>query len=190
MNQRTILRKALIATPLQWIQGFLCLSLLIAGNAMLAQDQSGGATAGPVSRVHATHILGLSGVPANATGNLSIEGDALQFQKTEGAPAQISISSIQDIALGTEDMQVGGVPLALGRAATPFGGGRAIALFSHKKFDTVTLEYVDSDGGLHGTIFRISKGKAQALKDALVAKGAHVKAGAQTTAQTAPEAKK
>ena len=159
-----------------------CLIVLLACSAMLAENPAG------ITSIRATHILGLQGVSNSAGGKLSIEGDALKFQKTEGASAQIPISSIQDLSLGLEDKQVGGVPLALGRAATPFGGGRAIALFSHKKYDTLTMEYLDADGGLHGAIFEISKGQALAFKDALVAKGAHVKVEAQTAAGT-PEVK-
>ncbi len=69
---------------------------------------------------------------------------------------------------------MGGVPVALGRAATPFGGGRVIALFSHKKYDTVTVEYLDPSGGLHGTIFQMNKGQGQVLRDELLAAGAHI----------------
>ena len=187
MNRKICLCRAMPSVLDATIRKLICIGLLVGCSTLLARGSS---NAPKGSQIHATHILGFTGVANNAAGNLSIEGDALQFQKTEGAPAQISISSIQDIALGTEDLQVGGVPLALGRAATPFGGGRVIALVSHKKYDTITLEYVDSDGGLHGTIFRVNKGQAQGLKDALVAKGAHVKVEAQAAAQTTPEGKK
>jgi hypothetical protein len=156
---------------------------------MLAQSSGGSPTGAEGSSLRATHILGLQGVSANAGGKLSIAGDALKFQKTEGSEAQVPISSIQDVSLGTEDRQVGGVPVTLGRAAVPFGGGRAIGLFSHKKYDTLTMEYLDSDGGLHGAIFEISKGKAEAFKDALVAKGAHVRVENQTAGASTPEVK-
>lgn len=172
----------------------LCLFVMIGCSAMLAQTPAGSSTgAAPAgadaSSIHATHILGLQGISGNAGGKLSIEGDALKFQKTEGSEAQVPIGSIQDVSLGTEDRQVGGVPMTLGKAAVPFGGGRAIGLFSHKKYDTLTLEYLDSDGGVHGAIFEISKGKAEAFKSELVAKGAHVRVADQTAAST-PEVKK
>ena len=63
--------------------------------------------------------------------------------------------------------------MALGRAATPFGGGRVIGLFSHKKYDTLTVEYLDTNGGLRGAIFQLNKGQAQIIKDKLIADGAH-----------------
>ncbi|HYZ87028.1 MAG TPA: hypothetical protein VE621_21615 [Bryobacteraceae bacterium] len=119
----------------------------------------------------ATHILGFEGIANNANGSLSLQGDALRFQKRDGSPAQIPIDSIRNLALGEDDKQVGGVPLALTRAATPFGGGRVIGLFSHKKYDTVTLEYLDSNGGLHSAIFLLNKGQGQVLRSELEAKG-------------------
>ena len=39
---------------------------------------------------------------------------------------------------------MGGLPLTLGEAAAPYGGGRVVSLFAHKKYDTLTLEYVDA----------------------------------------------
>jgi hypothetical protein len=110
----------------------------------------------------------------NAGGNLSIQEDVLQFRTGEGPAAQIGVGSIINVSLGEQDKQVGGVPMALGRAATPFGGGRVIGLFSHKKYDTLTVEYLDANGGLHGAIFQLNKGKAQAIRKAVVTDGAHL----------------
>ena len=126
------------------------------------------------SPTRATHILSLEGIANNASGTLSIQKDALQFHKDPGLTAEISVGSITNLSLGEQNKQVGGVPMALGKAATPFGGGRAISLFSHKKYDTLTVEYLDSKGGLHGVIFQLSKGDAQVIRKALVAEGAHL----------------
>ena len=46
--------------------------------------------------------------------------------------------------------------MKIGKAAAPYGGGRVVSLFAHKKYDTLTLEYVDVDGGVHGAIFQVS----------------------------------
>jgi hypothetical protein len=126
------------------------------------------------SPIRVTHVLGLEGVPNNHNGNLSIQGNALRFQRDDGSAAQIGIRSIQDVSLGTEDKQVGGTPMAIGRMATPYGGGGVIALFAHKKYDTVTVEYVDSNGGIHGAIFQLKKGKGQVIRNELLADGANV----------------
>jgi len=114
----------------------------------------------------------------------------LRFQKSDGSNAQVGVASIQDLSLGVEDKQVGGTALALGRAATPYGGGRLIGLFSHKKYDTLTVEYLDPNGGLHGAIFQLNKGQGQVLKDELVAEGTHVSNPEnQLTKPSTPEAK-
>jgi hypothetical protein len=139
---------------------------------MMAQDHGGAASAPGPLRV--THIMGFENVSNNANGELSIQEHLLRFQKTGGPVAQVKVESIQDLFLGVQDKQVGGTAMAVGRAATPYGGGRLISLFSHKKYDTLTVEYLDPDGGFHGSIFQLNKGDGQALKDHLVAEGAHV----------------
>ena len=68
-------------------------------------------------------------------------------------------------------MQVGGLPMKIGKAAAPYGGGRLVSLFAHKKYDTLTLEYVDGDGGLHGAILLVTKGQGELVRDELVARG-------------------
>src|SRR3984957_13210978 len=121
-----------------------------------------------------THVMGFESVSSNANGALSIQEHLLRFQKTDGSVAQVKIESIQDLSLGVQDKQMGGTAMAVGRAATPYGGGRLISLFSHKKYDTMTVEYIDPDGGFHGSIFQLNKGDGQVLKDQLMAAGAHV----------------
>lgn len=102
---------------------------------------------------------------------------------------EVKIASVQDVFLGEQGRQVGGVPMTLGKAAVPFGGGRVVSLFAHKKYDTLTLEYVDANGGVHGAIFQLLKGQAGTLRDELVAKGAHVsQTGSEATKQGTPEA--
>ena len=61
--------------------------------------------------------------------------------------------------------------MKLGKAAAPYGGGRVVSLFAHKKYDTLTLDYVDSDGGVHGAIFEVTKGQGELVKNELVARG-------------------
>jgi hypothetical protein len=92
-----------------------------------AQEPSGGSIPALSAPLHITHILGFEGIPGNANGDLSINGDILRFQKAKGCSAQIMVSSIRDVVLGEQDKEVGGTPMALGTAAMPFGGGRVIA---------------------------------------------------------------
>lgn len=161
----------------------LLIAMLAARTLTLAQD-AGQKESG--SSAHVTHLLGFVGAKNNANGILSIEGDALQFQKTGKPAAQVKITSIQDVLLGEQSKQVGGTTMTLGKAAVPFGGGRAISLFAHKKYDTLTLEYVDADGGFHGAVFQLNKGQAKSLRNELIAKGARVSdEGAELIKQSA-----
>jgi hypothetical protein len=146
-----------------------CRTVLMAQNQGAADSPN---TAAATLRV--THMLGFERISSNATGDLSIQGEALRFQETQGSQAQIAIGSIQNLTVGEQDKQVGGVPMTLARSAAPYGGGRVVALFSHKKFDTVTLEYLDPGGGFHGAIFQMNKGQGQVLASELEAKGVHV----------------
>jgi hypothetical protein len=167
-----------------------CLLLLTLYTACLMAQDHGGAGPTSGSAVRVTHILGFESISNNANGELSIQEHTLRFQKNDGSSAQVSLGSIQDLSLGVEDKQVGGTAAAVGRAATPYGGGRLISLFSHKKYDTLTVEYLDANGGFHGAVFQFNKGQGQILKDELVAAGAHVtNLENQPTKPNTPEAK-
>jgi len=124
----------------------------------------------------------------NCNGTLSIQGDALQFQQGGKPGAEVKITSIQAVFQGAESKQVGGLPMKLGKAAAPYGGGRVVSLLAHKKYDTLTLEYVDSNGGLHGAIFQLSKGQGELVRDSLKARGISRNSGEyQTTKQSTVE---
>jgi len=144
----------------------------------------------PTSAIHATHILGCGGIPNNSNGSLSIRDGVLQFQDGQGQAAQINVRAIQNVSLGEQDKQMGGTTMAVTRAAAPFGGGRVIGLFSHKKYDTLTVEYLDPDGGFHGAILQLDKGQGRALSDQLSAQGVHISSlQNQTSKKGAEEAK-
>jgi hypothetical protein len=160
----------------------------------LAQNTAPPVDASARFSIRATHLMGLENTKSNCNGTLSIQDDALQFQRGGKSAAQVMIASVQAVFVGGESKQVGGVPMKLGKAAVPYGGGRVVSLFAHKKYDTVTLEYVDDDGGLHGAIFQLSKGQGELVRDELVARGVRVRPGEdqptkQSTAQVAHENK-
>ena len=141
-----------------------------------------------------THLLGFEGAKNNAGGTLSIQGGALQFQKSGQPAVEVSLASVHEVFLGEQSKQVGGLPMTLSKAATPYGGGRVVSLFAHKKYDTLALEYVDANGGVHGAIFQLNKGQGEILRNELVAKGVHVSpsedaATKQSTAEVPSENK-
>jgi len=120
---------------------------------------------------------------------LSVQDDSLQFQQNGKPAAQVKIGSVRDVFLGGESKQVGGLPMTLGKAAAPFGGGRVVSLFAHKKYDSLSLEYVDADGGIHGAIFQLTKGQGELVKNELIAQGATLSSHQdQSTKESATEA--
>ena len=151
------------------------LLLILFTASTFGQNASEPANLTAVFSARATHLLGFESARNNSTGTLSIQDRVLRFQKGSEPAVQVTIASVQDVFLGDESKQVGGLPMTLGKTAVPFGGGRAISLFAHKKYDTLALEYVDSDGGIHGAIFELSQGQGKLLRDHLVALGAHVR---------------
>ena len=148
-----------------------------------------GDTSAPFS-TRATHLLGFANARNNSNGILSVQADSLQFQQRGKPGEQVKIGSVRDVFLGGESKQVGGLPMTLGKAAAPFGGGRVVSLFAHKKYDTVSLEYMDADGGIHGAIFQLKKGQAEIVKNELMARGVTVSSRQDhSTKESAPEAR-
>jgi hypothetical protein len=119
----------------------------------------------------ATHLLGFANARNNSTGTLSVQGDSLQFQQNGKPGEKVKIALVRDVFLGAESKQVGGLPMTLGKTAAPFGGGRVVSLFAHKQYDTLTLEYVDADEGIHGAIFQLTKGQGELVRNELIARG-------------------
>ena len=162
--------------------------VLCSGIGALAQSPAAQLNANAPFSVRATHVLGLPNTKNNCQGTLSIQNNALRFQKHGNPDAQVDIASVRALFLGEESKQVGGLPVKLGKAAAPYGGGRVVSLFAHKKYDTLTLEYVDSDGGVHGAIFEVTKGQGEVVRNELVARGVSSSSGEdQATKQSTSE---
>jgi hypothetical protein len=125
-------------------------------------------------------VLGLEGVKHNATGILTVQKGTLEFtsgKKKTDVPA----SSISDVVTDKDSQRaIGGVVGTISMFG-PYGSGRFLSLF-RTKIDTVTINYRDSSGALHGAVFTMPTGKAEEVKQDLLAEGAH------TTIPTAPDA--
>ena len=162
--------------------------LLCFGIGALAQSTAPTLKANPPFSIRATHLLGLPNTKSNGKGTLSTQDNVLRFQQNGKPVAEVDIASVRHVFLGEEGMQVGGVPMKIGKTAAPFGGGRVVSLFAHKKYDTLTLEYVDSNGGLHGAIFQLEKGQGELVRNELVARGVSSSSGQdQLTKQSTSE---
>ncbi len=192
MNHRAVPmeRRSSVHLRIAWTMACLMV-LILSSTAGLAQDPNGVKNPSGAYNIRATHVLGLEGISNNANGSLSIQDNTLQFQKDEGRPIRVSLDSIQGAFVGEADKQVGGVPMTVGKVAAPYGGGRLIGLFAHKKYDTLTLEYLDANGGFHGAIFQLTKDQGQVLTNELVARGVNItRAEDQPSKQSTSEVKK
>jgi len=119
----------------------------------------------------AMQVIGLVGVKQNTKGNLKVENGALSFAHSK-SNCEISAASIEDVVTGADSQRViGGTVGTISRLA-PYGGGTALSLL-RSKVDIITIQYRDSNGGLHGVIFTMPVGQAQLIKQALLAQGAH-----------------
>jgi hypothetical protein len=120
----------------------------------------------------AVQLIGLAGLEQNTKGRLTVLNGTLRFTYAKGT-ADVSVASIEDVVTGKDSQRViGGTFGTLASLAAPFGSGSALPLF-RKKLDTLTIQYRDADGGLHGAIFTMTRGKADPIKNELVAQGAH-----------------
>ena len=162
--------------------------LLCFGIGALAQSTAPTVKANSPFSIRATHLLGWPNTKSNDKGTLSTQDNVLRFQQNGKPVTEVDIASVRYVFLGEEGMQVGGVPMTIGKTAAPFGGGRVVSLFAHKKYDTLTLEYVDSNGALHGAIFQLEKGQGELVRNELVARGLSSSSGQdQLTKQSTSE---
>jgi hypothetical protein len=134
-------------------------------------------TSGPVK---AHQLTGLSGVKQNANGILSVENGQLHFAFTRGS-TDVRATSIGDVVTGVDSKVAVGNTIQIISMAAPYGAGNFLSLF-RTKFDTLTVEYRDSNGGLHGAIFTMPLGAAGVIKRELVAQGAHTNATGELNA--------
>lgn len=135
-----------------------------------------------------TVIKGLAGVKDNTQGTLVIGNGSMHFAH-EAIKADVPTHSIEDVVTGDDSQRVIRGTLGTLSWFAPYGGSRFLALF-RTKLDTVTIQYRDTDGGLHGAILTMPVGQAEVIKKDLLAQGAHttVTDDAKSAAAT-PDAK-
>jgi len=134
--------------------------------------------------VKAVQLTGRKGIKDNTKGTLSVENGNLHFVHDK-ENSDVSATSIQDVVTGADSRESVGKTVGIMGMAAPYGGGRVLSLF-RTKIDTLTVEYRDPEGALHGAIFTMSAGTADASKKQLVAQGAHTTATGEPTAVPSP----
>lgn len=140
---------------------FFCSPLMWVSNAQQSQTET-----------QAVQLIGLPGLKENTKGRLAVTNGTLRFIYGKGA-VDVAATSIQDVTTGKDSQRViSGATGTVASIAAPFGTGRALSLF-RKKVDTLTIQYRDTQGGLHGAIFTMPFGTAEMIKTKLIALGAH-----------------
>jgi hypothetical protein len=140
---------------------FFCAPLIRVSHAQQAQTET-----------EAVQVIGFAGLKENTKGRLTVVNGTLRFTHAKGT-ADVRAASIEDVVTGKDSQRViGGTFGTLASIAAPFGSGRALSLF-RRKLETMTIQYRDADGGLHGAIFTMPVGKAEMIKKELIAQGAH-----------------
>ena len=157
-----------------WARG---LFLLAVGAPLLlsplrARGQAAGTAAAEPNAVQIDVKLVIGGgtIKNNSVGTLSVAGNSLQFA-TGKAQLDIPAPSILDISTHEDSRQNITGAAHFATMAIPYGGGRALALFSHE-VDVLTVEFKDTNGGYHGAVFVLPQGQAAPFKKQLVARGA------------------
>jgi hypothetical protein len=121
-------------------------------------------------------LIGLDAAKRNAMGSIMIHDGVMEFKTANDTPSKVPVSAVNDVFIGTETTQTRGktatVVKAAGHAA-PYGSGRALSLMMRNKVDILTVSFHDTDGSLHGAIFALPIGQAEAVRAQLVQAGAH-----------------
>jgi hypothetical protein len=158
--------------------GFLCLLFSPLALPSFAQQ--------PADAVKAVQVMGFADVKAGAKGSLKLENGNLQFANSK-AKTEVPIASLDDVITGNDSQRVFRGTFGTMTMFAPYGGGRFLSLF-RSKLDTLTIQYRDAGGGLHGAIFTMPVGQADPFKKLLVAQGAHTSVAIQDDSNnTAPK---
>jgi hypothetical protein len=121
-----------------------------------------------------TNVIAITGLPAvkdNAKGALTVENGKLHFSYGKKS-SEVNAASIEDVVTGEDTQAAVGKTVSNLSMVAPYGSGRFLALF-RTKFDTLTLQYRDENGALHGVIFALPTAGAEPIKKELLAQGAH-----------------
>jgi hypothetical protein len=140
-----------------------------------AQTTTSGAPGTTAANPSVRHIIGLDTIKRNATGTLTVQNGALEFQ-TGKAGNKVPVSAIDDIFVGSETTQSGGKTgrvVKTAAMAAPYESGKALTILMRTKVDILTVSYHDPEGALHGAIFALPVGQAAQMRAQLIQAGAH-----------------
>jgi hypothetical protein len=138
--------------------------LLLCGAMMAAQEATSPAS------TDAVQVIGFGDIKNNTKGTLELKDGVLYF-RSDKSSYYISATAIQDVVTRGDTQRSIRGPVGTVSQLAPYGAGRVLSMF-RDKIDTLTIEYRDPNGGLHGAIFAMAPGKAEPVKKELLAEGA------------------
>ena len=138
----------------------------------------------PTAPPKVVQLLGFNGCKRGAKGTLDVEKGNLHFVYAKTS-SDLSIASVRDVVTGADTVKAVGNTIGILSMASPYESGRFLSLF-RRKIDTLTIQYQDVDGGVHGAIFSMPVGAAEVIKKDLVAQGAHTLPVAEANAVLLP----
>jgi hypothetical protein len=138
-----------------------------------AAQSTSPATVAPQQRTptKSTEIIGLAGVKEKTEGTLTIEDGRLFFAHS-GIKSQLAAAAMEDVVTADDSQRVIRGTLGTITMFGPYGSGRVLSMF-RSKIDSLTIQYRDDDGRLHGVVFTMPVGTAESFKQELIAQGAH-----------------
>lgn len=138
-----------------------------------AQSSSSPTTVVPQQQTatKSTEIIGFDRVKDKTEGILTIEDGKLCFAHS-GTKSQIPAVAIEDVVTADDSQRAIRGPLGTLTMFAPYGSGRVLGMY-RSKIDSLTIQYRDDDGGLHGAVFTLPAGTAESFKRALIKQGAH-----------------
>ena len=123
------------------------------------------------TEIKSTEIIGFAGVKDKTAGVLLIENGKLCFAHS-GTKSQIPAAAIEDVVTADDSQRAIRGTLGTLTMFAPYGSGRVLSMY-RSKIDSLTIQYRDDDGGLHGAVFTLPPGTAETFKRALIKQGAH-----------------
>ena len=118
-----------------------------------------------------TESIGFAGVKDKTVGVLLIENGKLCFAHS-ATKSQIPAAAIEDVVTADDSQRAIRGTLGTLTIFAPYGSGRVLSMY-RSKIDSLTIQYRDDDGGLHGAVFTLPAGTAETFKRALIKQGAH-----------------
>jgi hypothetical protein len=144
---------------------------ILACTALPVAAQQASTAPKPAAGEKVVQVTGLAGIKQGTKGSLTLENGNLQFDGA-GAKVALPINTVEDVVTENDSQRVFRGTIGTLTMFAPYGGGRFLSLF-RSKIDTLTIQYRDADGGLHGAIFTMALGKSDPFKKEMLSQGAH-----------------